>query len=138
MQLRSQEHFGGIDVLINNAGYGLMGAVGKKTVSRNRESSSETNLFRRMGDPAVIPLVSERGSGAYHQMSPASTRPGRPALYYPYMRNASKHAVEGINGSLAENYSRLESKNPDYGARWFSTRNLGIPQNGQQLNFCIR
>jgi short-subunit dehydrogenase len=55
--------FGGIDVLINNAGYGLWGVVEKLPMDEIR-SVFETNLFGAIAvAKAVIPEMKKRGGG---------------------------------------------------------------------------
>ncbi len=92
-------HFGRIDVLVNNAGYGFLGAFEEATeeeVSRQ----FDTNVFGLIRvTQAVLPYMRERKTGhiinvsslfAYH-----ATVPGF-GLY-----GASKFAVEGISEGLA-------------------------------------
>jgi NAD(P)-dependent dehydrogenase (short-subunit alcohol dehydrogenase family) len=61
--------FGGIDVLVNNAGYGLLGAFEEHTDQELR-ASFETNLFGALSvSRAVLPGMRRRRSGHLVQMS---------------------------------------------------------------------
>jgi NAD(P)-dependent dehydrogenase (short-subunit alcohol dehydrogenase family) len=89
--------FGGVDVLINNAGVGLAGPVEAVTLEQWR-GHFETNVFGlAQTTRAVIPLMRERGQGLIINVGSIAGRFGLPFLA-PY--NAGKFAVEGMTESL--------------------------------------
>jgi NAD(P)-dependent dehydrogenase (short-subunit alcohol dehydrogenase family) len=89
---------GGVDVLVNNAGHGLVGALEELTDAEFR-AVLETNLFGALAATrAVLPHMRERGSGHIVQMSSmggVSANPGH-AVYA-----TSKFALEGASEALA-------------------------------------
>ena len=65
----AHEAFGRLDVVINNAGYGLFGTVEEITEQQLRDQL-ETNLFGVFHvTQAVLPILRERGSGHIIQIS---------------------------------------------------------------------
>jgi len=89
---------GGVDVLVNCAGHGLIGALEELTDAEFR-GVMETNLFGALAvTKAVLPHMRERGSGHIVQMSSmggVSANPGH-AVYA-----TSKFALEGASEALA-------------------------------------
>lgn len=90
--------FGGIDVLVNNAGYGLLGATEEITDQEVR-SQFDTNVFGLLNvTRAVLPYMRSRQKGHIINISSlfgyAATVPGF-GLY-----GATKFAVEGITEGL--------------------------------------
>ena len=96
---KAHTHFGKIDVVINNAGYGLFGAIEEAT-EENIRNQFETNLFGTLWmNQAVIPMMRKQGHGHIIQVSSflgIATAP----LFGIYA--ASKWAVEGIIESMAQ------------------------------------
>ena len=91
-----REH-GGIDVLVNNAGYGLWGPAGSLSVEELR-AQFETNFFAAFRlIKAVLPGMIERGRGAIINISSVEGRLGTP-LSGGYA--ASKFALEGLSESM--------------------------------------
>ena len=89
---------GPIDVLVNNAGIGVVGAFEPMPAATIREVF-ETNTFGVMAmTQAVLPQMRERGSGVVVNVTSSVTLTAMPlaAVY-----TASKMAIEGFTASLA-------------------------------------
>jgi NAD(P)-dependent dehydrogenase (short-subunit alcohol dehydrogenase family) len=93
------EHFGRVDVLVNNAGYGLAGAVEELDEARVRRQF-DVNFFGLLWcTQAVLPYMRAQGSGHIFQLS-SLAGVNAPSNLGGY--NASKCAVEGISESLSQ------------------------------------
>lgn len=92
-------HFGVIDVIINNAGYGLFGAV-EETSEKDVRDQFETNVFGTLWmNQAVIPKMREQGHGHIIQVSSFLGLATAP-LFGIY--SASKWAVEGMIEAMSQ------------------------------------
>lgn len=95
---KAKEHFGKIDVLINNAGYGLFGTV-EETTEEEARNQMETNFFGVLWlTQAVLPIMREQKSGHIIQVSSFLGLVTLPVLG---IYNASKFAIEGLSETLA-------------------------------------
>ena len=91
-------HFGRVDVLVNNAGYGLVGAIEEADEAEVRREF-ETNVFGLLRvTRAVLPGMRERRAGHILNLSSIGGLIATPGLGY---YNASKFAVEGLSEALA-------------------------------------
>jgi len=123
--------FGVIDVLVNNAGIGIVGAFEATPMTTVREVF-ETNTFGVMAvTQAVLPLFRARKSGVVVNVTSSATLARMP-LAAAY--TASKMAIEGFTGSLA---FELEAFNvqvklvePGYGPTTRFTANSGSRMDG--------
>jgi len=87
----------GVDVLVNNAGYGLVGPLAEVTDAKLREQF-EVNVFGLMSvTRAFLPKMMARGSGRVLNVSSVSGRLSMP-LFGAY--HASKWALETMSDSL--------------------------------------
>ncbi|NHF65610.1 SDR family NAD(P)-dependent oxidoreductase [Xanthomonas hortorum] len=95
----AKQTFGGIDVLVNNAGYGQLGWF-ENTSDEQIRNQFETNVFGAMHvTRAVLPLMRERRSGHVFTVSSVA---GIYAVAGSSTYSASKFAVEGWMEGLAE------------------------------------
>ncbi|MFC3166970.1 SDR family oxidoreductase [Paracoccus fontiphilus] len=91
------EDAGRIDVLVNNAGFGLLATVEDGT-DEEMMSQFDVNVFGLLRTTReVLPHMRKAGSGVIINISSFLGRMGLPLLTH---YNASKYAVEGITDSL--------------------------------------
>jgi NAD(P)-dependent dehydrogenase (short-subunit alcohol dehydrogenase family) len=96
---RAHEHFGRLDVVVNNAGYGHFGLVEELTEDEAR-AQLETNLFGALWvTQAALPILREQRSGHILQVSSIG---GISAFPLVGIYHASKWALEGMSQSLAQ------------------------------------
>ena len=117
---------GPIDVLVNNAGIGVVGAFEATPMTTTREVF-ETNTFGVMAmTQAVLPQLRERRSGTVVNVTSSVTLTPMPltAVY-----TASKMAIEGFTASLALELAhfnvRVKLVEPGYGPTTRFTSNGG-------------
>ncbi|WP_444756660.1 oxidoreductase [Pseudomonas sp. A014] len=101
------ETFGAIDVLVNNAGYGVEGAIEEVSLAQARHQF-EVNFFGAMAMiHAVLPSMRRRRAG--HIVNITSTGG---LITFPGLGvyNASKHALEGLTDALYQEVAPLGIK----------------------------
>ncbi|RRB06660.1 oxidoreductase [Larkinella rosea] len=97
-------HFGRIDVLVNNAGFGIIGAAEAFTAEQVR-SQLETNLYAPIEiTRAVLPQMRKQRSGRILQISSIGGRVGNSGLT---MYQAAKFGLGGFSEALAKEVAPL-------------------------------
>lgn len=97
-------HFGRIDVLVNNAGFGITGTAEGFTEDQVR-SQLETNLYAPIEiTRAVLPYMRRQRSGRILQISSVGGRVGNPGLS---MYQAAKFGLSGFSEVLAKEVAPL-------------------------------
>ena len=123
------ERFGRIDVLINNAGFGVVGAV-EEISGAEVEAVYRTNVFGLLSvTRAALPQLRHQGSGHIINISAVAGYQSWPgwAVYA-----STKFAVEGISEGLAMEVKPLGIKVTIVEPGFFRTDFL----DGQSLNIC--
>ncbi|NVB77971.1 MAG: SDR family oxidoreductase [Kofleriaceae bacterium] len=122
---------GPVDVVVNNAGIGLMGAFEVTPMSTIRELF-ETNMFGVIAmTQAVLPQLRARRSGAVINVTSSATLRPHPlvAVY-----TATKTAIDGFTASLALELAELGIRAklvlPGYGPGTRFTANAGTRMDG--------
>lgn len=99
--------YGHIDVLFNNAGYGLIGAIEETSIEEAR-GIFETNFFGLLQvTQALLPQLRAQGGGRILNMSSGAGIGAVPGLG---LYSATKFAVEGMTEALAAEVASLGIK----------------------------
>ncbi|WP_316801584.1 SDR family NAD(P)-dependent oxidoreductase [Pedobacter frigidisoli] len=97
-------HFGKIDVLVNNAGFGIVGAAEAFSADQVR-SQLETNLYAPIEiTRAVLPYMRKQKSGRIFQISSVGGRVGNAGIS---IYQAAKFGLSGFTESLAKEVKSL-------------------------------
>ncbi len=95
---RANDHFDGLDIIVNNAGYGQFGTV-EELSEQDVRDQIETNLFGAIWvTQAALPYLRAQGGGHILQVTSIG---GISAFPMTGIYHASKWALEGISQSLA-------------------------------------
>lgn len=104
---RAHEHFGRLDVVVNNAGYGLFGAV-EETTEEEARAQIETNLFGALWvTQASLPYLREQGCGHIVQVSSIGGVVAFPTMG---LYHASKWALEAFSETLSQELAEFGVK----------------------------
>jgi NAD(P)-dependent dehydrogenase (short-subunit alcohol dehydrogenase family) len=96
---QAHDHFGGLDIVVNNAGFGHFGMIEEITEDEAR-AQIETNLFGALWvTQAALPFLREQGSGHIIQVSSIG---GISAFPLVGIYHASKWGLEGFSQALAQ------------------------------------
>ncbi len=100
----AEERFGGVDVLVNNAGYGYRAAI-EEGDEAEVAGLFATNVFGTVATiKAVLPGMRARRSGCIVNLSSIAGRLAAPGSGY---YSASKFAVEGLSDALRKEVGPL-------------------------------
>jgi NAD(P)-dependent dehydrogenase (short-subunit alcohol dehydrogenase family) len=124
------DKFGKIDVLVNNAGYGTIGAIEEFSLEEIR-LQMETNFFGAVAvTKATLPIMRKQGSGHIVQIS---SQAGFRATAGFGVYNASKFALEGFSEALAQEVApfgiRVTIVEPGPFRTQFLAGSMKVPQN---------
>ena len=121
---RAKEHFGRLDVIVNNAGYAQFGAIEELTEQQLRDEF-ETNVFGAVWViQAALPHLRAQGAGHIIQLSSIA---GLIAMPIGGGYQASKWALEALNESLAHEVADFGIRVTVVEPSGFATRSGKIP-----------
>lgn len=95
---RAVDEFGRLDVLVNNAGYGLIGAIEEVDEAEAREIIDTDLLGALWLSQAAVSVMREQGAGDVVQISTVGAVGTMPTLG---LYNAAKWGLEGFSEALA-------------------------------------
>jgi NADP-dependent 3-hydroxy acid dehydrogenase YdfG len=104
---QAKEQFGELDVVINNAGYGLFGAIEEVSEQDVRDVINTNILGTLWVTQAALPIFRHQGSGHIIQLSSVLGVWTLPNLG---IYSATKFAVEGLSESLAQEVAGMGIK----------------------------
>lgn len=101
--IEAEKYFGGIDVLVNNAAYAILGTLEDIPEAQAR-AQMDTNFFGPLRlIQAVLPGMRARGqAGRSQTIVNMSSIAGHTAVATSGLYAASKHAIEAISQSLSQ------------------------------------
>lgn len=125
-----QGRFGTIDALLNNAGYGLFGAL-EAMSAEQIDRQLRTNVYGLIHTTqSIIPVMRAQGSGIILNVASIGGRMGGP---YQSLYCATKFAVEGLSESLRYELSKFNISvkiiEPGGIKTDFATRSLTVATN---------
>src|SRR6476659_3363880 len=101
---RAHDHFGRLDIVVNNAGYGHFGMIEEISEQEARDQM-ETNFFGALWvTQAALPFLREQGSGHILQVSSIGGISAFPSVG---AYHASKWALEGLSQALAQEVAQF-------------------------------
>lgn len=104
---QAQKHFGKIDVLVNNAGFGYFAAIEESEESEVRRMFEVNFWGLAETTQKILPLMREQKSGFIVNISSIGGFVGNPGVGY---YNATKFAVNGFSEALSKELAPLGIK----------------------------